>query len=170
MCGKEEKKGRGKEEKKRRKGGKKMGTKSQKKKKSMRFLYWRSLSCSQTGLLTTMSQCKEIYGDVEESCFFLTMNLIKSCFVWTVTALLIFERSSSTPNAAGKTKVWWFRTSRVSVHKGSTSKHLSKVSFRCHEPRHEKTCFCHVRTTKLQISLRICAVWSAPLLVTAWIV
>ena len=33
MCGKEEKKGRGKEEKKRRKGGKKMGTKSQKKKK-----------------------------------------------------------------------------------------------------------------------------------------
>ena len=35
------------------------------------------------------------------------------------------------------------------------------------EPRHEKTCLCHIRTTKAQISLRICAVWSAPLLFTA---
>ena len=26
------------------------------------------------------------------------------------------------------------------------------------EPRHEKTCLCHMRTTKAQISLRICAV------------
>ena len=26
------------------------------------------------------------------------------------------------------------------------------------EPRHEKTCFCHMRTTKAQISLRIRAV------------
>ena len=32
-----------------------------------------------------------------------------------------------------------------------------------HEPRHEKTCFCHMRTTKAQISLRIRAVWSAPI-------
>ena len=31
-----------------------------------------------------------------------------------------------------------------------------------YEPRHEKTC--HMRTTKVQISLRIHAVWSAPLL------
>ena len=29
------------------------------------------------------------------------------------------------------------------------------------EPRHEKTCFRHMRTTKVQISLRILAVWSA---------
>ena len=35
------------------------------------------------------------------------------------------------------------------------------------EPRHEKTCFCHMRTTKAQISLRIRAVWSAPLLFLA---
>ena len=35
------------------------------------------------------------------------------------------------------------------------------------EPRHEKTCVCHIRTTKGQISLRIHAVWSAPLLFTA---
>ena len=35
------------------------------------------------------------------------------------------------------------------------------------EPRHEKTCFCHMRITKVQISLRIRAVWSAPLLFTA---
>ena len=39
------------------------------------------------------------------------------------------------------------------------------------EPCHEKTCFCHMRTTKAQISLRIRAVWSAPLLFssTCWI-
>ena len=36
-----------------------------------------------------------------------------------------------------------------------------------YEPRHENTCFNHMRTTKVQISLRICAVWSAPLLFTA---
>ena len=36
-----------------------------------------------------------------------------------------------------------------------------------YEPRHEKTCLCHMRTTKAQISLRIHAVWSAPLLFAA---
>ena len=38
------------------------------------------------------------------------------------------------------------------------------------EPHHKKTCFCHMRTTKAQISLadlRIRAVWSAPLLFAA---
>ena len=39
-----------------------------------------------------------------------------------------------------------------------------------YEPRHEKTCFCHMRTTKTQISLRIHAVWSAPLFFAARIV
>ena len=38
------------------------------------------------------------------------------------------------------------------------------------EPCHEKTLFCHMRTTKAQISLRIRAVWSAPLLFTSLIV
>ena len=38
------------------------------------------------------------------------------------------------------------------------------------EPRQEKTCLCHMRTTKAQISLHIRAVWSAPLLFTVWIV
>ena len=38
------------------------------------------------------------------------------------------------------------------------------------EPHHEKICLCHMWTTKAQISLRIHAVWSAPLLFTAWIV
>ena len=38
------------------------------------------------------------------------------------------------------------------------------------EPRHEKTCFSHMRTTKVQISLRIRAVWSAPLLFATKIV
>ena len=36
--------------------------------------------------------------------------------------------------------------------------------FQTFEPCHEKTCFSHMRTTKVQISLRIGAVWSAPLL------
>ena len=39
-----------------------------------------------------------------------------------------------------------------------------------YEPHHEKTCLCHLQTTKVQISLRIRAVWSAPLLFAAWIV
>ena len=38
------------------------------------------------------------------------------------------------------------------------------------EPRQEKTCLCHMRTTKAQISLCIRTVWSAPLLFAAWIV
>ena len=38
------------------------------------------------------------------------------------------------------------------------------------EPRHEKTCFSHMRTTKVQISLRTHTVWWAPLLFAAWIV
>ena len=32
-----------------------------------------------------------------------------------------------------------------------------------YEPRHKKTCLCHMRPTKVQISLRICAVWSVRL-------
>ena len=38
------------------------------------------------------------------------------------------------------------------------------------QPHHEKIFLCHMRTTKPQISLRICAVWSAPLLFAAKIV
>ena len=58
---------------------------------------------------------------------------------------------------------------------------LEKVGVRCcagcllvcpcfvvsYQPRHEKTCLCHMRTTKMQISLHICAVSSASLLFTA---
>ena len=44
------------------------------------------------------------------------------------------------------------------------------ISGLTYEPCHDKTCFCHMRTTKAQISLHIRAVWSAPLLFTAWIV
>ena len=35
------------------------------------------------------------------------------------------------------------------------------------EPHHEKTCSCHMWTTKAQISLSICTDWSAPLLFAA---
>ena len=44
------------------------------------------------------------------------------------------------------------------------------LEFAVFETRHDKTCFCHMRTTKEQISLHIRAVWSAPLLFAAWIV
>ena len=37
------------------------------------------------------------------------------------------------------------------------------ITVTSYEPCHEKTCLCHMLTTKVQISLRICAVWSAPL-------
>ena len=37
-------------------------------------------------------------------------------------------------------------------------------------PGHAKRVLCHMRTTKAQISLRIRAVWSAPLFFAAWIV
>ena len=46
----------------------------------------------------------------------------------------------------------------------------SEFAFSINEPCHEKTCFSHMQTTKAQISLRIRAVWSAPLLFAAWIV
>ena len=36
-----------------------------------------------------------------------------------------------------------------------------------YKPGHDKTCLCPMRTTKAQISLRIRAVWSVPLLFTA---
>ena len=44
------------------------------------------------------------------------------------------------------------------------ARHGLSINF---ELRHEKTCFCPMRTTKAQISLRIRAVWSAPLLFAA---
>ena len=47
--------------------------------------------------------------------------------------------------------------------------HVSNMA-RLIGPRHEKTCLCHMRTTKAQISLRIRAVWSAPLLFAAYLV
>ena len=37
---------------------------------------------------------------------------------------------------------------------------VATIVIKLHELHHEKTCFCHMRTTKVQISLRIRAVWS----------
>ena len=45
------------------------------------------------------------------------------------------------------------------------------TTYLCETGRHhQKTSFCHTRTIKAQIRLRIHAVWSAPLLFEAWIV
>ena len=46
----------------------------------------------------------------------------------------------------------------------NTSHFLHPIIF---EPKHEKTCSCHMRTTEVQISLHIHAVWSAPSLFAA---
>ena len=45
--------------------------------------------------------------------------------------------------------------------------HEALVHWIPYEPLHEKTCLCYMWTTKAQISLRIRAVWSAPLLFAA---
>ena len=42
-----------------------------------------------------------------------------------------------------------------------------KIRYTKYEPCHDKTCFCHMRKTKTQFSLRIWAAWSAPLLFAA---
>ena len=39
--------------------------------------------------------------------------------------------------------------------------------FMPYEPRHEKICVCHMRSTKTHISVHICEVWSVPLLFAA---
>ena len=53
---------------------------------------------------------------------------------------------------------YWTRTVTVASFPGLIN--LNNVDF-TYEPCHEKTCLCHMRTTKAQISLRICTVWSA---------
>ena len=50
------------------------------------------------------------------------------------------------------------------VKEHSNKQTIDQVSFELH---HEKSCLCHMQTTKAQISLHI---WSAPLLFVAWIV
>ena len=60
-------------------------------------------------------------------------------------------------------KYWLQQTLFLLLRRGTT--YLSENG-----PHHEKTCFCPMWTTKAQISLRIHAVWSAPLLFAAWIV
>ena len=46
----------------------------------------------------------------------------------------------------------------VEAETGLTDKVVAKEHFLRNEPYHEKTCFCHMRTTKTQISLCIRAV------------
>ena len=71
----------------------------------------------------------------------------------------------------GLIQVWWIQKSFVKQYSqgcGPKSEviQLPKIHVLLleYEPRHEKTCFSPTRTTKVQISLRIRTVWSAPLL------
>ena len=52
-----------------------------------------------------------------------------------------------------------FHTMCLRLYADSMLTQNSWRSGRWYESRHEKTCLCHRRTTKAQISLRICAVW-----------
>ena len=54
--------------------------------------------------------------------------------------------------------------------KDQHGREASSVMVGSFEPRHEKTGLCHMRTTKVPISLLIRVVWAAPLLCVAWIV
>ena len=71
--------------------------------------------------------------------------------------------SYPTPPTPGKnlTKTWNYK---IELH---LVQQLCYSPLR-YEPCHKKTCFCHMRTTKVQIKHG--AVWSAPLLFAAWIV
>ena len=55
------------------------------------------------------------------------------------------------------------RSSGFVVNSAPTCTCLWNISPKIPEPRNEKICLFHMRTTKAQISLRIRAVWSAPL-------
>ena len=85
---------------------------------------------------------------------------------WPVFLLLWFIYSAITMLAFASSKI--IETLKTGTYLAiSLLLILSVFSF---EPYHDKTCFCQMRTTKAQISLRIRAVWSAPLLFGAWIV
>ena len=74
----------------------------------------------------------------------------------------MLEDTNSLDGANSMSVIWHLKLARdVSFQK------KCKVHERIFEPHHEKTCFCHMRTIKAEISLLICVVWSAPLLFTA---
>ena len=55
----------------------------------------------------------------------------------------------------------------IVLYAQTTIRTFMRVATDKNESHHEKTCLCHLRTTKAQISLRISAVCSAPLLFAA---
>ena len=85
-----------------------------------------------------------------------TCRILKLCLTYT-TSEMIRDRSSNL---------------RRYVLMKKQIKPCSLLSDQLHafESSHEKTCLCHMRTTKVQISLRIHAVCSAPSLFAALIV
>ena len=63
--------------------------------------------------------------------------------------------------------VWFLLLQRYSIGLAVEYSHLVSSQVWIFQPHHEKTCLCHIRTTKTQSSLRIRAIWSASLLFTA---
>ena len=53
------------------------------------------------------------------------------------------------------------------IQEGKERPNNTLLIYIVYETSHEKTCLCHMRTTKAQISLSIRAVWSAPLFFAA---
>ena len=54
--------------------------------------------------------------------------------------------------------IYGINAGRICIFKSDSGLALRNMLFiwLVFEPQHEKTCFCHMRTTKAQISLRIC--------------
>ena len=78
------------------------------------------------------------------------------CLIWSTTLLLYDAEWTNRLWADLQQVNWqWMGLFKLKIPRGW---------------KYEKTWFFHMRTTKPQISLSICAVWSAPLLFTAWIV
>ena len=92
-----------------------------------------------------------------------TMKTNWCCFVCFVSCLLILITKDKV--GAAVARLFSHLLYNLGVHQsGRHVKPLSCPRITCCE----KTCLCHMRTMKTQISLRICAVWSAPLLFAAY--
>ena len=79
-----------------------------------------------------------------------------SLFQWIVSVLSVFMTSNS--------NVHNFLVFTITEKVAVTKYHFKIQTHTLYEPRYEKTCLCHMRTKKAQFSMRICTVWTAPLL------
>ena len=88
---------------------------------------------------------------------------------WTYVSIV--EKMTPTMVIFNSCFIFFFLLFFSTVRLDATNSFPSNTTYLSeNRPHHEKTCFCHMWTTKAQICLRIHTVWSAPLLFAAWIV